>query len=84
MDYDFELERVVEEINKKKAKKVCIQLADGLKPHSRKIVDKLEENTQAKIFVWLGSCYGGCDVPPLKNFDLLVQFGHNEYLKAVK
>ena len=78
MDYDLELDKVVEKIKKNKAKKVVIQLPDGLKPRATEIVFYLEKQTNSEIFIWFGSCYGSCDVPNLKDFDLLIQFGHSE------
>ena len=77
-DYDLELKKVVKEIKKQKAKTVCIQLADGLKPKATEISDFLEKETKAKVFVWAGSCFGGCDVPE-PDVDLLVQFGHSKW-----
>jgi 2-(3-amino-3-carboxypropyl)histidine synthase len=77
MEYDLELDKVVEEIKKAEAKTVLIQLGDGLKPQGTQVVDFLEKETGATIFLWLESCYGVCDVPPAK-VDLVVQFGHNE------
>lgn len=78
MEYDLELEKVVAEIKKQKAKTVCIQLPDGLKPEATKIVDFIEKKTDVICFIWLGSCFGACDYPDLKNIDLLIQFGHSE------
>ena len=82
MEYELELERAAEEIKKAKAKRVCIQLPDGLKPEAKKIVDELKEKTGAEIVIWLGSCYGACDIPKqveeLK-VDLLIQWGHSEW-----
>lgn len=81
-DYDLELERVVSEIKKRKAKKILIQLAEGLKPRAMEIQEHLEkELPSVNINFWLGSCYGKCDIPEFldnKNsvFDLLIQFGH--------
>ncbi len=77
--YDLELDKVVKKIQDSKAKSVVIQLADGLKPQATKIYDYLQENTQAKIFIHLNSCFGACDTPNVEA-DLLVQFGHNEFL----
>lgn len=78
MEYELELERVVKEIKKSKAKRVCVQLPDGLKVKATEIVDYLEENTSAEIYIWLGSCFGACDYPEeLKGkVDLLIQWGH--------
>jgi len=82
MNFELELDRVAELIQKEKAKRVCIQLADGLKPKAKEIVDFLKEKTGATVFVWYGSCYGACDVPKIdEHFDLLVQFGHRELKK---
>lgn len=76
--YDLELDKVVEKIKKEKAKKVCIQLADGLKPRASEIADYIKERTNAEIFIWMDSCFGACDVPDV-DVDLLIQFGHNEF-----
>lgn len=77
MQYNLELERCIKEIKKHKAKTVCIQLPDGLKPKATKIVSYLQKNTKAKILIYLGSCYGACDIPKL-DVDLLIQFGHSK------
>jgi diphthamide biosynthesis enzyme Dph1/Dph2-like protein len=71
MDYDLELDRAADAIIKDNAKNVCIQLPDGLKPRAKEIVDFLESKTDAKIFIWSGSCFGACDTPHLRGFDLL-------------
>ena len=76
--YDLELDKVVERIKKEKAKTVCVQLADGLKPRATEITDYLKRKTNAEIFIWMESCFGACDVPEL-DVDLLIQFGHNEF-----
>ncbi|MBU2561248.1 MAG: diphthamide synthesis protein [Nanoarchaeota archaeon] len=82
MEYDLELQKAAELINNEKAKKVCIQLPDGLKPKAKEMVDFLQAETKAKIFIWAGSCFGACDTPTLpKEFDLLIQWGHSEWKK---
>ncbi|MBS3098065.1 diphthamide synthesis protein [Candidatus Woesearchaeota archaeon] len=79
MAYNLELNTAIKEIKKQKAKTVLIQLPDGLKPRAKEIADELEKQTKAKIVIWLGTCYGACDYPNLKNIDLLIQWGHNEF-----
>lgn len=76
--YKLELEKVIYKIKKEDAKLVCIQLADGLKPKAKKIVEEIEKNTEAAVAIWMSTCFGACDTPNIKNmdFDLLVQFGH--------
>ena len=76
--YDLELDKVVKEIKAKKAKTVLIQLPEGLKDKSKKIVDEISSKTKAKCFIWLGSCFGACDIPKV-DFDLLIQWGHSEW-----
>lgn len=81
MDYDLELGKAVSQIKKEKAKIVCIQLPDGLKPKAKEIQEELEKKTSATIIIWAGSCFGACDIPlELKNLDvdLVIQFGHSE------
>lgn len=79
MEYDLELNKAAEEIKKANAKTVCIQLPDGLKPKATEIVTKLEQSTDAKIFIWADTCFGACDVPDLKGIDLLIQWGHSKW-----
>jgi 2-(3-amino-3-carboxypropyl)histidine synthase len=82
MEYYLELEKATQHIKSKNAKIACIQLPDGLKEKAKEISDYLEKKTKAKIVVWLGSCYGACDVPlqiEKLGIDLLIQWGHSEW-----
>ncbi len=81
MKYNLELNKAIEEIKKIKAKTVLVQLPDGLKPKATEIIKELEKNTKAKFFIWLGSCYGACDIPKA-DVDLLIQFGHSKWHKS--
>ncbi|MEM4182041.1 MAG: diphthamide synthesis protein [Candidatus Pacearchaeota archaeon] len=82
--YKLDLENLSKKIIKQKAKKVLIQLPDGLKKKAEEISYFLEKKTKSKIFIWLGNCFGGCDIPfQIKSLgiDLIVQFGHARYFK---
>jgi diphthamide biosynthesis enzyme Dph1/Dph2-like protein len=82
MAYDLELGHAVESINNKKAKLVCIQLPEGLKPDAEKIVDTLQSKTDTRVIIWMGSCYGACDVPlevERLGVDLLIQWWHSAW-----
>lgn len=82
MQFDLELDKAADLIKKEKARKVCIQLPDGLKPKAKEIVDTLRQRTGADIFIWAGSCFGACDTPSLpKEFDILFQWGHSPWKK---
>ena len=81
-EYDLELDRVVSRIKAEKAKTVCIQLPDGLKPKAKEIADEIEKQTNARVIIWLGSCFGACDIPvEVKRLEveLLIQWGHSEW-----
>ena len=65
-NYDLELSKAVDEIKKSKAKLVCIQLPDGLKPKANEIQQNIEKNTNASVIILLGSCYGACDIPKVE------------------
>ncbi|MCK4650465.1 hypothetical protein KAT36_04515 [Candidatus Pacearchaeota archaeon] len=73
--YELELGRVVSEIKKSEAKTVLLQLPDGLKPWGPAISDYLKGETDARISIWLGACFGACDLPE-SDADLVIQFGH--------
>jgi 2-(3-amino-3-carboxypropyl)histidine synthase len=68
-------------IKKIKPKSILLQFPEGLKPYSTSIVREIKEiakktlNREVEIRIWLGSCFGACDLPNSKP-DLLVQFGH--------
>ena len=82
MEYNLEIDKAVDEIKKQDAKTVCIQLPDGLKPNAAEIKKEIEEKTDSNVVIWLGSCYGACDVPTqveTLGVDLLIQFGHSEW-----
>ncbi len=82
--YDIELDKVIEMVKTEKAKLVCIQLADGLKPRAKEIQDAIEQNTKAKVIIWGGSAFGGCDLPrglEEHKVDLLLHFGHSFFSK---
>ena len=78
--YNLEHSKAIAEIKKAKAKTVCIQLPDGLKPRAKEIADKISSETDSSVFIWSGSCFGACDVPDLENIDLLIQWGHSEWV----
>jgi 2-(3-amino-3-carboxypropyl)histidine synthase len=82
MKYNLELNELAENIKKEKAKLVCLQFPDGLKPEATNVVKELKEKVDCEFVIWSGSCWGACDTPlGLKDlkFDMLVQFGHSAW-----
>lgn len=82
-DYDLEIENILEQINKTKAKKVLLQFPDGLKPHAGEICDKLKQKSKTtQFFIYGGTNFGACDLPQGMEqigIDLLINFGHNQF-----
>ena len=80
--YELEIEKIVKTIKKEKAKRVLLQFPDGMKPYSQVICDEIENNSKAECFIWLGTCFGACDVPievERLGVDLIIQFGHSSW-----
>ena len=83
-DYDLELEKAVKTIKSEKAKIVALQFPDGLKNKAIEVAAAIEKSTGAKCLIWMGSCFGACDVPQpsaMNNMkvDLVIQWGHSEW-----
>ncbi len=82
---NLELEKLYEEIEKSKPSTILIQLPDGLKPKAKEIQEKIKtkftksQYPNLNITFWAGDCYGACDTPNVKGFDLFVAFGHSEW-----
>lgn len=76
--YYLELDRIVSEIEKVGVKTVLLQLPDGLKPWGLVLSDYISEKSGADVGIWLGDCFGACDLPDT-SCDLVVQFGHAEW-----
>lgn len=84
MEYKLELDKAISEIKQQKAKLVLIQLPDGLKPKSKEISDKIKQETDAKVLIWAGSCFGACDIPydvEKLGVDLIITWGHSPWKK---
>lgn len=80
--YEIEIDKVVKTIKKEKARKVLLQFPEGMKPYSQVICDEIESRVKCQCFIWLGSCFGACDVPTeveRLGVDLIIQFGHSSW-----
>jgi len=78
--FDLEDQRLIEEIQKRDAKRVFIQLPEGLKPEGPRLA-ALIEKAGALAIVSADPCYGACDVSVQEaqrlSADLIVHFGHS-------
>jgi 2-(3-amino-3-carboxypropyl)histidine synthase len=83
--YDLEIERIIKEIKKTKAKTVGLQFPEGLKDRAVEVAEKIEAATGATTVTFVDPTFGGCDLKLEQakklGVDLLVHFGHTEYKK---
>lgn len=82
--YDLEVERVSDEIRERHARRILLQLPEGLRPRALQLARELEERADAEVLILGNSCYGACDIA-LKQLeaveaDLLVHYGHSRML----
>jgi len=81
--FDFEEERIKQEITKVGAKRVLLQLPEGLKPEGPRLAKIVEKNGALPI-ISADPCYGACDVAVNEaeslGVDLIVHFGHSKLL----
>jgi len=84
--YDLETERVASEIKDTGARRVLLQLPDGLRPVAISLAETLREFTGAEILISGDSCYGACDLAliPAREIgaDLIVHYGHSMMLET--
>jgi 2-(3-amino-3-carboxypropyl)histidine synthase len=82
--YDFEEERVKQEIIKLGAKRVLIQLPAGLKQEGPHLATVVQE-TGALPIVSADPCYGACDLATTDadslGVDMIIHYGHSKMLK---
>lgn len=76
------LENLVREIKNRGAKKVLIQVPEGLKKNAGKIMEELQ-NRGIDALLFAKPCYGACDTADDEakkmGCDLLVHIGHNKF-----
>lgn len=85
--FDFEEERLKQEIVKLGAKHVLIQLPEGLKSEATRL-SKVIDKAGALPIVSADPCYGACDLATSEaeslDVDLIVHYGHSKLLKYEK
>ncbi len=83
--FDFDEDRLVAEITGRGARRILVQLPDGLKNEGTRLAGLVRAKTGADVFVSAVPAWGACDLSldaavRLKA-DLLVHYGHNEFLR---
>jgi 2-(3-amino-3-carboxypropyl)histidine synthase len=84
--YDLEEPQLIEAIKRRSARRVLLQLPEGLKPQAARLADTIHSLSGAEVFVSGDPCYGACDLALIQmkelQADLLVHVGHAEMLNA--
>ncbi len=84
MTLNFEKDKLIEELKKRNPKKVLVQLAEGIKKDAPEISKWIEELGIDVIFSG-ETCWGACSVAVQEaealGVDLIVHFGHAEFIK---
>jgi 2-(3-amino-3-carboxypropyl)histidine synthase len=84
--YEFEENKLIKEIKKKKAKRILLQLPEGLKKEANRIVRFIQDNLNIEVIISGEPCWGACDIAlnEAKNLkaDLIVMYGHAQFLKT--
>jgi 2-(3-amino-3-carboxypropyl)histidine synthase len=81
MQYD----RLIQEIGKRKSRRVLLQLPEGLKMQALDIAKALG-SSGAEILLSVETCYGACDILDREakslGCDLIIHIGHSEMIKT--
>jgi 2-(3-amino-3-carboxypropyl)histidine synthase len=82
--FDLEEKRLSEEISKRGAKRVLIQLPEGLKTEGPRLA-AVAEKAGALAVVSADPCYGACDLATLDakslDADLIIHYGHSKMIE---
>ncbi|XP_014248416.1 2-(3-amino-3-carboxypropyl)histidine synthase subunit 1 [Cimex lectularius] len=80
-NYNFEVHKTVWRIKSLEAKRVALQMPEGLLPFSTRLCDIIERFTEADTVIMGDVTYGACCVDDYTatalNVDLLVHYGHS-------
>jgi 2-(3-amino-3-carboxypropyl)histidine synthase len=80
--YQLEENKIIEEVKRRGANRVLLQMPEGLKPLGFRLAKLLEGQIGVEVFVSGDPCYGACDLalgPKSRvEADLLIHLGHAE------
>jgi len=87
MTLDFEKEKLISELRKRKPGKVLVQLAEGIKQNASELSAVMREAIPDLEIVFSGeSCWGACSISVQEaeylKVDLIVHFGHARFIDS--
>ena len=84
MTLNLEISKLVRELKKRKPKKILVQLPEGVKQNVFDI-NKIFKDLEIEVIYSGETCWGGCSVAVQEaealGADLIVHFGHAEFIK---
>jgi 2-(3-amino-3-carboxypropyl)histidine synthase len=84
LGFNFEEEKIKQEIAKRRAKRVLLQLPEGLKPQGPRLAEVVSAAGALPI-ISADPCYGACDLAISEaealGADLIVHFGHAQFVQ---
>ncbi|MFC6953448.1 diphthamide biosynthesis enzyme Dph2 [Halorubellus litoreus] len=87
-EWDYELDRIVDAVHDRDAKKVGLQFPEGLKRRGPAVADDLRELVPDDVTIMLSGqpCYGACDLDTflMRRTDVFVHFGHSPMKESDK
>jgi len=87
-EWDYELDRIVEEVSDRDAETVGLQFPEGLKRRGPAVADDLREELPDGVNVMISGqpCYGACDLDTylMRRTDVFVHFGHSPMKESDK
>ncbi|MBC7110459.1 MAG: diphthamide biosynthesis enzyme Dph2 [Archaeoglobi archaeon] len=75
----IELEKAIQEVKRRGAKRVGIQLPDGLRRRAFEIAEEIEKECNSEVIISGNTCFGACDIDfhLLEEVDVLLHFAHS-------
>ena len=80
--HDFQLDELVDRIKSNDNRLVALQVPEGLKMQALEMMDKIEDDSNAKVILAADPCYGACDLVHDKmramGVELVAHMGHSQ------
>jgi 2-(3-amino-3-carboxypropyl)histidine synthase len=80
-DYELDIGYLLRELVERRARRVLVQLPEGLKRYYVELVDAISRATGAEVVADASPTYGSCLIDPVEvsGYDLVVHVGHDPY-----
>ncbi|MAY04045.1 MAG: diphthamide biosynthesis enzyme Dph2 [Euryarchaeota archaeon] len=80
--HDFQLEELIQRIEKNDNRLVALQVPEGLKMQALEMMDEIESGSGAKVVLAADPCYGACDLVhdkmKMMGVELVAHLGHSQ------